>query len=102
MNKYFLMLAVLFCCCIGYADTVTVTDVVVPQNTIVVAEHIDYPVWRYTGDSAVKRLDLITIRFRHVRQGGAVIADTVMRWRPIQTGVTADSMKPFIKFNTTR
>jgi hypothetical protein len=97
------ILAVLFLAAVGYAaDSVDVVDVVVPQQTVIISEHVEYPTWRYTGDSAIKRFDVISIRFLHRRQGGAVVKDMKMNWRPTESGVTADSVKAFLKFNTVR
>jgi len=102
MKTVFAGLAVLFVAAVCFADTTTVTDTVIPQKTIIVAEHIEYPVWRYTGDSTIKRLDVIAIRFLWRRQGGTTVKDTTMKWRPVQAGVNADSVKPFLKFNTSK
>lgn len=92
------MLAAVF----GQVDSVEVVDAVTPQQTIIIAEHVVYPVWRYTADSAVRKNDAITIRYLHRRQGGAVVADIKMTWRPRENAVNADSVKCFWKFNTTK
>lgn len=102
MKYIFAFLIVVAFSVVCFADTTTVTDTTIPQRTIIVAEHIDYPVWRYTGDSTINRYDAISIRFLWRRQGGTVVKDTIMKWRPRESGVTADSAKPFLKFNTTK
>ena len=88
--------------CFGQVDSVEVSDAVKPQQTVVIAEHVEYPVWRFTADSVVQKNDAITIRFLHRRQGGAVVKDFKMTWRPRENSVNDDSVKCFWKFNTTK
>jgi hypothetical protein len=103
MRKIFALFAVLFLFVAVYAaDSTIVVDTVIPQKTIVIAEHVEYPVWRFTGDSLIKRNDIIAIRFLHRRQGGAVVKDFTMKWTPREASVTGDSLKTFLKFNTTK
>lgn len=97
-----ILLAVLALCGFAFADTTVVADNLIAARVDTVKEHVDYPVWRYSSDSAFKKLDVFIIRVLWKRQSGATVADTILRWRPTNNAVTTDSVNAFVKFNTVK